>query len=261
MSALLSSIAITGFAVAFAHAAIPTHWLPFVLAGRGQRWRGAKTLAVVALCGAGHVLFTTILGALVVWLGIEASKWIGNIFPWLAGGALILIGFYYLAKQWRGGGHGHHHFGAGQGHTHGADDHHHGSEHAHSDPDHRHGGSFDDRRFAEPVGRKGSTTLHHDAEKPKSDAAVIVGLFTLLTFSPCEGFLPIYLSAISFGWPGFVILSTVLALATLAGMMVFTQLTMLGIQRLRLEFLERRESAILGGLMLFLGVGIIFFGF
>lgn len=42
------SIVATGFVVAFAHAAIPTHWLPFVLAGRGQRWGKAKTLMVVA---------------------------------------------------------------------------------------------------------------------------------------------------------------------------------------------------------------------
>lgn len=108
------SIVVTGFVVAFAHAAIPTHWLPFVLAGRGQRWGKAKTLVVVAHCGSGHVLFTTILGVLVVWLGIETSKWTGNLFPWIAGSALILFGLYYLVRQVRGGGHGHSHFGGGQ---------------------------------------------------------------------------------------------------------------------------------------------------
>lgn len=107
------SIMATGFVVAFAHAAIPTHWLPFVLAGRGQRWRKGKTLMVVALCGSGHVLFTTVLGALVVWLGIETRKWTGNVFPWIAGGALILFGLYYLIRQVRGGRHGHSHFGGG----------------------------------------------------------------------------------------------------------------------------------------------------
>lgn len=103
------SIATTGFIVAFAHAAIPTHWLPFVLAGRGQRWSKAKTLMVVALCGSGHVLFTTLLGVLVVWLGIETSKWTGTVFPWIAGGALILFGLYYFVRQMRDGGHGHSH--------------------------------------------------------------------------------------------------------------------------------------------------------
>ena len=125
------SIVATGFVVAFAHAAIPTHWLPFVLAGRGQRWSKAKTLAVVALCGSGHVLFTTVLGVLVVWLGIETSKWTGNLFPWIAGSALILFGLYYLVRQMRGDGHGHSHFGGG--HSHGDHDH---DSHSHAGHDH-----------------------------------------------------------------------------------------------------------------------------
>ncbi len=355
------SIVLTGFVVAFAHAAIPTHWLPFVLAGRGQRWGKAKTLAVVILCGAGHVLFTTILGVLVVWLGIETSKWTGNVFPWIAGGALILFGFYYLVRQARGGGHSHHHFGGGHSH----DDHDHGSHncdhagdghgsHNHDLAGHDHASDtkridtghgvltlevFEDGvppRFrlraegAAPLPRAAEVTIetlrpdgtrqnfsftdrdgyyesreeipepheftaslslshgdhahdypvrfaeHHHAAPAqvaaagadprkagtvRSDAAVILSLFTLLTFSPCEGFLPIYISGISYGWIGFIVLSAVLALATIAGMTVFTWLTMSGMERLRLEFLERYESGILGVLVLFLGVGIIFFGF
>ena len=123
------SIVATGFIVAFAHAAIPTHWLPFVVAGRGQRWSKPKTLLVVALCGSGHVLFTTGLGVLVVWLGLETSKFTGAVFPKIAGGALILFGLYYLVRQARGGGHGHSHFGGGHAHgeeAHGA----HGHDHA-----------------------------------------------------------------------------------------------------------------------------------
>ncbi len=244
------SIVATGFAVAFAHAAIPTHWLPFVLTGRGQRWSKAKTLMVVALCGSGHVLFTTLLGVLVVWLGIETSKWTGNIFPWIAGGALILFGLYYLVRQARGGGHGHSHFAGDHGHGHGAHDAHgaHARRHKVGVEEHAHAGTI------QPAVPTGVTPA-------KSDRAAILGLFTLLTFSPCEGFLPVYLSGISYGWMGFVVLSAVLAFATIAGMVVFTWLTMAGMERLRLGFLERYESAILGTLILFLGVGIIFFGF
>ena len=233
---LLFSIALTGFAVAFLHAAIPTHWLPFVLAGRGQRWGKTKTLVVVALCGTGHVLFTGILGALVVWLGIEASKWTGAVFPWIAGGALILFGLYYLLRQVRGAGHGHRHFGAG---------HSHGGDHGH----HHHGDHGGPSHWAP------------QAQTARSDGAVIFSLFTLLTFSPCEGFLPVYLSGISYGWLGFIALSAVLAFATIAGMVLFTWLTLSGMERLRLGFVERYEAGILGALILFLGVGIIFLGF
>jgi hypothetical protein len=94
----LPSIIVSGFGVAFFHAAIPSHWLPFVVAGRGQHWGRAKTLAVTALAGLGHVLFTTVLGVLVVWLGIETSYLTGHVFPFLTGGVLIAFGAYYLGS-------------------------------------------------------------------------------------------------------------------------------------------------------------------
>lgn len=252
--AIFLSIAATGFVVAFAHAAIPTHWLPFVLAGRGQRWSKAKTLAVVALCGLGHVLFTTALGVLVVWLGIETRKWTGAVFPWIAGGILILFGVYYLIRQARGGGHGHSH---GHGHDH--------SEHGHDDHEHREGGHGDHGhdKPAHPqvtVAPKGATRMP-PAKSAKSDTAVIFGLLALLTFSPCEGFLPVYLSGIAYGWLGFMFLSAVLAVATITGMVLFTWLTLSGLERMNLEFLERYESGILGAVILLLGIGIIFLGF
>ena len=59
---VLTTIAFTGFTVAFFHAAIPTHWLPFVAAGRAQRWSHSKTLLITALAGTGHVLTTALLG-------------------------------------------------------------------------------------------------------------------------------------------------------------------------------------------------------
>ena len=42
-SAVLTTIAATGFTVAFFHAAIPTHWLPFVLVSRARGWSRGKT--------------------------------------------------------------------------------------------------------------------------------------------------------------------------------------------------------------------------
>jgi len=246
---VLWSVVATGFVIAFSHAAIPTHWLPFVVAGRGQRWSKRKTLLVVALCGSGHVLFTTALGVLVVGLGIETSKWTGDIFPWIAGGALILFGLYYLVRQARGDGHGHSHFGSATRHDHGKHDH-----HGHAHGEHTQAPAGQAAPKAADLGERTTKTA-------KSDRAVILGLFTLLTFSPCEGFLPIYLSGISYGWAGFVILTAVLAVATIAGMVIFTGLTLSGMGRLRLGFLEHYESGILGALIVFLGVGIVFLGF
>ena len=54
---VLTTIAITGFGIAFFHAAIPTHWLPFVLTARAQRWNRSKTLIITAHGGDRTCLF------------------------------------------------------------------------------------------------------------------------------------------------------------------------------------------------------------
>lgn len=343
---VLLSIIITGFTVAFAHAALPTHWLPFVLAGRGQGWSKSKTLWVTALASLGHVLFTTLLGVLVVFLGIKVEGWLGGAFPLIVGGLLIAFGIFYLVRQKSGGG-GHHHwkFPWAKGHSHAVheqDDVHridtgHGvvvlSVFENGMPprfrlnfeDHgkiinppsgqtvtirttRPNGSqqlftFTDKvsylesieEIPEPHEFKARLTLahgnhghdydieytehdhglHHSghshdhdnhencSEKPfvsgRSDKAVILGLLALLTFSPCEGFLPVYLSGIQYGWAGFAILSLILAVATMAGMIFFTWLTLAGLEKIRVEVLEKYEAAILGALLILLGIMVIIF--
>ncbi len=125
-STMLLSIAATGFTVAFLHAAIPTHWLPFVMAARTQKWSKAKTLSITAIAGGGHVLITTLLGVVIVWLGIALDKKIGHWFPIVAGGTLILFGLYYIVQHLRGGGHGHNHFLPHK---------HHEAEHSHEEHD------------------------------------------------------------------------------------------------------------------------------
>lgn len=234
---MFTTIAATGFSVAFFHAAIPTHWLPFVLTARVQKWSKARTLAITTLAGCGHVLFTAALGFLVAWGGIKLSDQIGGWFPWLAGGALIAFGLYYVVQQIRGKGHHHSHlFG---GHTH--DDHGHDHEGHHYPHGHDHNCKAEE---LQPPPRK-------------SNWAAIVSLLALLTFSPCEGFLPVYVSGVRYGWTGFFLLTLILSVATVAGMVAFTWLTLAGMEKLKLAFLERYERGILGGLLCVLGLLVI----
>ena len=60
-------------------------------------------------------------------------------------------------------------------------------------------------------------------------------------------------------WFGFILLSSTLAVATVAGMVVFTWLTLLGLQGLRLKFLENYEPVVGGGVFCALGLIIILF--
>jgi ABC-type nickel/cobalt efflux system permease component RcnA len=248
--ALLGSIAATGLTVAFLHAALPTHWLPFVLAGRRQGWRRNKTLAIAALAGSGHVLFTIVLGAAIAWFGIAMDLWIGNVFPYIAGGILIAFGVYYLVS----GADDHHHFGHAHhhaAHDHAVHDHAHDSGHDHDGHDHTHG-----RHVHATAQRNGNAQLD-GAPPPLSDKTVIVGLLAALTFSPCEGFLPVFVAGAKFGWSGFLVLCVTLAVATLTGMMLLTWLTLLGYQHARFDRFEQHEGKILGGLLMALGLAVL----
>ena len=233
-SAVLTTVAATGFSVAFFHAAIPTHWLPFVLTARARGWTQAKTLAVTAFAGAGHVAVTTLLGLAIAWFGFELDAKIGAAFPWIAGGLLWAMGGFYFWRQWRGGGICHHHVvGA----------HHEPGEHCGHEHDHSHW--EDELKDSELVSQKAG------------DWAAISGLFVMLTLSPCEGFLPVYLSAVHFGWRGFFVLSGILAVAALAAMLLFTWLALLGFEKFEVKAFERYEAGLLGGLFAVLGVLVV----
>jgi nickel/cobalt exporter len=229
----------TGFAVGFLHSVIPTHWLPFVVAARTQRWTKTKTLAVTGFAGVGHVIFTTALGVLIVWGGMAINSRIGNAFPFLAGGALIALGIFYLVRQMKGG-HGHVHLFGGHSAEHHSRDH---GDHHHLHPD----DSIEDEE----------RVLERDWSRQRSDWAAITGLLLLLTFSPCEAFLPVFLTGAKYGWLGFALLSTVLAVATITGMITFTSLTLLGLQRLQFKTLEKYEPLIVSAVFFILGFLVI----
>jgi hypothetical protein len=345
---VFTTIALTGFGIAFFHAAIPTHWLPFVITARAQRWDRNKTICVTALAGTGHVLFTAFLGLLIAWFGIALHERIGAWFPWIAGGALLLFGLFYVYRQLSGSGCGHSHLFGGHSH-HSTTPHLHVHEHAALQPG-PHGGALietgnglveiaivkeadsarfrlypvsspkqatatlpatgmtletvraDDERqnfslhkadgylvsagtipmpheftaiLSVPHGnhvhayethfqKRGEPTVPEEtveivAPQPGriSDRVAITSLLALLTFSPCESFLPVYVSGVRYGWMGFALLTAILSIATVLGMVTFTWLTLSNLEKLNLRFLEKYESGIIGGLLCTLGVLII----
>jgi ABC-type nickel/cobalt efflux system permease component RcnA len=241
--AILTTVALTGFGVAFFHAAIPTHWLPFVLTARVQGWNASKTIAVTALAGTGHVLVTAALGLAITLFGATLSDTVGAWFPRIAGGTLLLFGAYYLVRQMIGKGHVHFHYPHEHLHEPGhADDHAHGHEHPHA-----HGNEKPDDHD------------HGCQAHPTSDRAAILSLLAFLTLSPCEGFVPFYVSGIRYGWGGFAVLTAVLSVATVAGMVLFTSLTLAGLGKIKLGVLEKYESVLMGILLCAVGILIIVF--
>jgi len=202
----LLTLATTGFGVAFLHAAIPTHWLPFVAIGRARGWSRRQILAAVALAGGGHVIATTALGVGLAWFGFELEERFHEVFHWTVAGILVALGLWLAFRS-----------------PHGRD-----CDHCQGRPQ----------------------KLLPDA----TDRAALWGLFLTLTLSPCELFLPVYLTAVPYGWPGVAWLSVVLAFATLGGMLTLTWLTLEGVARLRWRWLERFDRRVIGGLLCLLGV-------
>jgi hypothetical protein len=95
---VLLSVLGVGFATAFLHAALPTHWLPFVLVGRGQRWSLPRVLTTVAIAGSAHIVTTAVVGGLIVAAGLVVDQWIAGLLPGLSAGLLFLFGAFYLGK-------------------------------------------------------------------------------------------------------------------------------------------------------------------
>ena len=219
---LIITIASTGFGVAFLHAALPTHWLPFALTARARKWSGMKTFGVTFSAATAHVLFTIILGALIFRGGMELSEEVHELFHWIAGGILVLLGSWFILRQIQGKEHGHIHLLGKHGeeiHNHDYDEH----------------------------------CLDRELAERKGNALSIGSLVMMLTLSPCESFLPIYVSGSAFGWEGFLILSIVLLVATVGAMTLFTMLARYGIEKLPLGILERYENGLLGILLIVLG--------
>ena len=92
------------------------------------------------MAGTGHVLFTALLGVLIAWFGIALHEKIGAWFPWIAGGALLLFGLFYVYRQLSGAGCGHSHLFGGHSH-HGTTPHLHVHENAALQPG-PHGGAL-----------------------------------------------------------------------------------------------------------------------
>ena len=88
-----------GFVAAFLHAALPTHWLPFVLVGRAQRWSLAKNLMAVTAAGLAHIASTAVVGSLIVAAGMALDEIVAGLLPHLSAILLFAFGGFYLVRS------------------------------------------------------------------------------------------------------------------------------------------------------------------
>jgi len=206
ISAHFFGLVLTGLTIALLHAAIPTHWLPFVVVGRARGWSTRQVLGATLLAGGGHVVTTTLIGIGLAWFGVEVNERLEEIVRWAVAGLLIGFGLFLAFRA-----------------PHGT-----ACAHCQGEP----------RRYIPEV----------------TDRAALWGLFTTLTLSPCELFLPIYLTALPYGWPGVVGLSATLAIGTLGGMVTLTWITLRSIGGAKWRWLRQPNHRALGVLLTLLGI-------
>jgi hypothetical protein len=226
---LFLTLASAGFGIAFLHAALPTHWLPFALTARARRWSRAKTAWVTLSASAAHVTFTIAIGAALFAGGRKLSESTHEIFNLVAGGILVLLGLWFVSRQALGKSHGHSHLLG------------------------RHADEIHDHEYD-------MHCIEREEKERKSSRLTVGALVLMVTLSPCESFLPIFVSGSSYGWSGFLILSLVLLVATAGAMTTFTMVARYSIDHMRIGLLEKYENGILGAVLMILGTIFMVWG-
>ena len=209
--------------IAALHALIPSHWLAFAVVGRQQGWTTRRTLTVTTLAGAGHVLLTVVLGLLLVGVGKQFTAKIPPVLEHAVTATLLIaLGLYFLRAALRGGRHG--------GHSHGHN-------------------LTDEGGTAEHGGVSGRFVRN-----PTVVGALVLGM----TLSPCLDLLSVYVAASSRPWPVLLLISLLMAVITIGLMTALVWLTLRGLQKLNLHWLEHNEGLAIGVLLMLLGVLLFF---
>lgn len=201
------SLFIGALAVSGIHALLPSHWLPFVLIGRAEKWNNKKIYSALFLAGGGHVLFTSFLGIAAVWIGKRLLDYVEGLHLPISSSILILFGIIYIVI--------------------GLLKHSHEHEHQHT-------------------------------SNIKS-GTIFLSLIIMLTFSPCEAMVPLFLSAATQSWKIVIFLAFAMTIGTMASMFLLTFFALKGAQKLEFEWLEHHDKLVIGLLLLILGVLALFF--
>ncbi len=97
---------------------------------------------------------------------------------------------------------------------------------------------------------------HHEADRAVTGKIAFVALTFSLVFSPCSAAIPLLVAASgSLKW--IVLIAGLLLATTVGGMLVLVGLTLLGIEKLQLQFFDRYEKLIVGLALCGLGALIL----
>ena len=235
MSEELSILALSAAAIAFFHTLLgPDHYLPFIAMARAQGWSLARTATITALCGAGHILSSVLLGAVGIALGLAASFFepMDEIRGSLAAWAFMSFGLVYLAWGLRQAriaaphSHAHPHLD-GHVHDHG---HTHGGEHVH---------------------------VHEGGARRVMSWVV----FVIFALGPCEPMIPVIMyPAVKGNYLNLIIVTAIFGAVTTLSMLAVVLGASLGLRSIPLKSWDRYSHALAGATLFLCGAAMQFFG-
>ena len=208
----------------------PDHYLPFIALAKARDWTRCRTLWITALCGAGHVAGSAVLGLVGVAFGLtlrnleifESQR--GEIAGWLLIGFGLVYFSWGTVRAFRRRPHQHHHAHSdGTTHVH---------QHCHhADHVHPHG-----------VERRGITPWI---------------LFIVFVFGPCEPLIPLlmYPAATSSLWAVLLVV-VVFGAVTITTMTGVVWLSTLGLQMVSSDRLARFGHSAAGATIFLCGLAV-----
>ncbi len=212
---MVSALVVAAFSIAALHALAPDHWVPFAALARSQRWSAARTASVTALCGAGHVTVSVVVGIVGGVLGIGLFETFGAALEGVA--PLVLIGFGLAYAAW----------GAGR---------------------------ILRERWHRRMHAAGEAHHHHRHHHLDHHAASARALFLLFCADPCVAVIPLMLAAVPAGWPATLAVVAAYELTTIATMVALVLPARAATHAVRAPWIDRFGDVLAGGVIAAVGV-------
>ena len=238
MSVDIQLLLLTAASIGFIHTLLgPDHYLPFVAMSGARGWSRRRTLWITALCGAGHVLGSVVIGMVGIGIGVSLHRleWLEGLRGDFAAWALIAFGLTYMAwglkRAWRDRKHSHDHIhadGTRHRHTHAHQVH---DEHVH---------------------------VHIQLDTDNARSITPWALFVVFILGPCEALIPLLMyPASQHSWWGLGMVVATFAITTILTMLGIVYLAMRGLERFPLASAERYSHALAGAALSLCGIGIV----
>lgn len=208
----------------------PDHYLPFIALARARGWTARKTAVITALCGAGHVAGSVVLGLVGIAAGItlrrlefiESAR--GEVAAWLLIAFGLVYGTWGIVRAVRNRPHTHVHFHAnGTRHEH---------RHTHADN-------------------------HAHVHESEARTATAWTLFVVFVLGPCEPLIPLLMFPAAAESPAAVVaVASVFGVVTIATMTTVVLVSTLGLRRIPFRSAGRYGHAVAGIVIVLCGVAI-----